>query len=93
MITPQLSQDIHYQNGINVLKDHVYNLQAFELNKDNLWQLINSRLLISSAKNMFINKHYISSLKFILKAFYGSFKGTFSYITTKSIKKNTVKEC
>ena len=80
---------VHYQNGINVLKDHVYNLQAFEQNKDNLWQLINSRLLISSAKNMFINKHYISSLKFILKAFCESFTGTFSYIATKINQKKT----
>ena len=85
--------DVHYKNGINVLKDHVYNLQAFEPNKDKLWQLINSRLLISSAKNMLINKHYISSLKFILKAFRRSFTGSFSYITTKINQKKHCKEC
>ena len=78
--------DRHRQNGFNVLHDHVYNLQSFQPDKDKLWRYINSRLLISSAKNMLTNRRYVSASKFIISAFRGSLTGTLSYILSKLIK-------
>ena len=78
--------DCHRENGLNVLYDHVYNLQSFQPDKDKLWRYINSRLLISSAKNMLTNRHYVSASKFIISAFCSSLKGKLSYILSKLIK-------
>ena len=78
--------DRHRQSLINVVKDHVYNLQTFQQDKDRLWHYINAGLLISSAKNMFENKHYVSSIKCLITAFCGSSVGTLSYILAKLSK-------
>ena len=75
--------DCHQQNAIMVLKDHVYHLQTFQPDKDKLWRYINAGLLISSAKNMLVNSHYISGAKFIISAFRSSLTGTLSYILSK----------
>ena len=62
--------DKHKQNLVNVLKDHVFNIQDFDLNKERVWNAINSRLLLSSFKKEFINKNYFSSLKFLINKFF-----------------------
>ena len=78
--------DRHRQNLFNVLHDHVYNLQTFQPDKNKLWRYINSRLLISSSKNMLTSRRYVSAFKFIISAFRGSLTGTLSYILSKLIK-------
>ena len=78
--------DLHQQNGLNVYHDHVYNLQSFQPDKNKLWRYINSRILISNAKNMLTNRRYVSASKFIISAFRGSFIGALSYILFKLIK-------
>jgi glycosyltransferase involved in cell wall biosynthesis len=62
----------HKKNLVNVLKDHVFNIQEFEKNKDKLWSCINARLLISDFKEELINKNYIISIKYLKSAFFSS---------------------
>lgn len=76
----------HRQNTINVLHDHVYYLQDFQQDKDQLWRHINAGLLISSAKNMWVNRHYLSNAKCLVSAFRTSQAGTLRYIFSKLTK-------
>ncbi len=55
----------HKINLVNVLKDHVFNVQEFEENKEKLWTLINTRLLISEFKEELVNKNYIACFKYL----------------------------
>ena len=62
----------HKINLVNLLKDHVFNIQEFEENKEKLWSFINTRLLISEVKNELINKNYIISVKYLISSFFSS---------------------
>ena len=75
--------DKHKQNLVNVLKDHVFNIQDFDLNKERVWNAINSRLLLSSFKKEFINKNYFSSLKFLCSSFFSSPKFFIKFLINK----------
>ncbi|MEI6066094.1 MAG: glycosyltransferase family 2 protein [Methylococcaceae bacterium] len=73
-------------NHLVVLKDHVYNLQTFQPDKDKLWRYINAGLLVSSAKNMLAHRHYVSGIKCLMRAFRRSLTGTLGYIVSKFTK-------
>ena len=75
--------DKHKQNLVNVLKDHVFNIQDFDLNKERVWNDINSRLLLSSFKKEFINKNYVSSFKFLCSSFFSSPKVFVKFLINK----------
>ncbi|WP_443640350.1 glycosyltransferase family 2 protein [Candidatus Njordibacter sp. Uisw_039] len=62
----------HKNNLSNVLKDHVFNIQSFEPNKEKLWKDIKVRLLILEFKERVINKKYFKSLKYLSLAFFSS---------------------
>jgi len=70
----------HIINLNNLIRDHIYQLQTFSLERDKLWRYINSRLLLSSAKNMLMSNHYSSGAKFLINAFFISSTGTLNYI-------------
>ena len=73
-------------NHLILLRDHVYRLQNFQPDKDKLWRYINAGLLISRAKEMMVNKHYISGARFLMSAFHSSFTGALSYIMFRLTK-------
>lgn len=62
----------HKINLVNLLKDHVFNIQEFDENKEKLWSFINARLLISEFKNELINKNYVISVKYLISSFFSS---------------------
>ena len=62
----------HKDNLINLLKDHVFNLQNFQLNKEKLWSEVNSRLSISIFKEKLIEKDYYNSFLYLVSAFRSS---------------------
>jgi len=72
-------------NQLVVLRDHVYNLQQFEPNKDRLWRDINAGLLISRAKREVAGKQYGSAIKLLASALKTSIAGSARYIYIKSI--------
>jgi glycosyltransferase involved in cell wall biosynthesis len=74
----------HRQSLINVLKDHVYNQQSFNIKKDKLWAFINAGLLISSARNMLATKSYGLCFINLIRAFLTSPPGLLSYVFYKT---------
>lgn len=76
-----------HHNHLVLLKDHVYNLQTFQPDKDKLWHQINAGLLITAAINMLANKHYVYCTNCLIGAFRTSFSGSLGYIFFKAIQK------
>ena len=70
----------HRTNLSNLMHDHIYQLQTFNLEKDKLWRYINSGLLLSNAKNMLMTSNYSLSFKLLINAFFSSSKGTLNYM-------------
>ena len=77
----------HKQNLVNLLKDHVYNIQEFQPDKEELWSVIYAQFLISDCKTQFANGCYRLALELLMKAFQLSIKGSLKFIITKSLKK------
>jgi len=76
----------HKKNLVKVLKDHVFNIQDFENNKDKLWNEIRTRLLISEFKEKLLNKDYFNSFKTVILSFFISPKTFFKIIFIKILK-------
>jgi glycosyltransferase involved in cell wall biosynthesis len=62
----------HKKNLVEVIKDHVFNIQDFEDNKDKLWNEIHTRLLISELKEELVNKNHIVALRYLISSFFSS---------------------
>ena len=77
----------HKQNLVNLLKDHVYNIQEFQSDKEKLWSSIYAQLLISECKAQLTSGYYMLALESLMKAFQLSIKSSLKYIITKSFKK------
>jgi glycosyltransferase involved in cell wall biosynthesis len=84
----------HQQNGINVIRDHVFQVQRFQSNKNKLWRRINGRLLLARAKYLFRNNEPASASHFFLLALRTSFFDSIAYIVLKQarIVANLIKE-
>lgn len=80
----------HTQNIMNVIRDHVYEMQEFEPDTDRLWRNINARLLMASSKDLIIRKQFVAGAKGIVKAVNHSLSGSIGYFCSrisKSIRK------
>lgn len=73
----------HNRNVINVIKDHVYRLQAFQPDKDKLWSKIKVRFLFANAKGLIARKQYISGVNSLVEAFRSSFGGSLHYLFSR----------
>ena len=82
--------EMHTQNIMNVIRNHVYEIQEFESNKDRLWRNINARLLMSSSKDLIMRKQFIAGAQGIVKAFSHSLSGSLGYVFSR-IKKSIIK--
>lgn len=88
------------QNNLTtMLRDHVFNLQTFQSDKDQLWNEIRSGLLLTQAKAALAAKAYIESVKFVIASIKSSPKGFIQFITNKanvrihrSIRKLSIKK-
>lgn len=69
----------HNQSVVNVIRDHVYRLQSFQANKENLWRKINARLLLVNSKNKISRKQFFAGLNELLRALRCSFTGSLWY--------------
>ncbi|NTW98447.1 MAG: glycosyltransferase [Geobacteraceae bacterium] len=78
---------LHRQNLINVLKNHVYQMQTFQENKERLWKRINSRILLGSAKNLIWQRQLAAGVQIFMLAFINSPIGCFSYIQSNLAKR------
>jgi glycosyltransferase involved in cell wall biosynthesis len=77
----------HEQSIGEVIKDHVFNLQAFQPDKERLWRDINARFKVARAKNLFINRQFIAATVELFDACRTSLKGTCWYFFLKFKKK------
>ena len=77
----------HKQNLVNLLKDHVYNIQDFQPDKEELWSAIYAQYIISVCKTHIASGQYMKAMELLMKAFQLSIKGSLKYIITKSLKK------
>lgn len=76
----------HIQSGINVLKDHVYQMQSFQPDKDRLWRRINARLLLGKAKALLADRQVGPGLGMLMLAFRSSISGSLLYLVGKLSK-------
>jgi glycosyltransferase involved in cell wall biosynthesis len=76
----------HTKNVINVIKNHVYELQSFQADKDSLWLKINARLLLASSKSLIVEKQFVTGIHEMIRAFRSSFVGSFGYLFTQLTK-------
>lgn len=77
----------HKQNLINLLRDHVYNIQEFQPNKEKLWGAIYAQLLISDIRNQIRSGYSIEAFKSLILALQISTVSSLKYIFTKFINK------
>ena len=77
----------HEQSIGEVIKDHVFKLQAFQPDKERLWRDINARFKVARAKNFFINRQFIAATVELFDACRTSLKGTCWYFFLKFKKK------
>ncbi len=73
----------HNQAVINVIKDHVYQLQEFQPDKEYLWHNIHARLLLASARSQIIKGQFVSGIHELIHAFRSSFSGSLWHILSK----------
>ena len=78
----------HWQSLINLINDHVYNIQDFQPNKEKLWNTLYAQVLISNLKIQIGGKRYIAALKTLKLAFQISVGSTIKYCTKKLFKKS-----
>ena len=78
----------HKESLTNLLKEHVYNIQEFQPNREKLWNVIYAQLLISDLKMQIGNGCYIEAFKSLMLAFKLSIGGSSKYIFTKLVKKD-----
>jgi glycosyltransferase involved in cell wall biosynthesis len=67
-------------NTINVLRDHAFNLQTFEVNKDSLWRDIYSRFLILKGLNCIRKLQFLTGVLTIFRAITAGNMGTITYL-------------
>ena len=77
----------HEQSIAEVIKDHVFKLQAFQADKESLWRDINARFKVAHAKNLFLNKQFIAATAELFDACRTSLKGTCRYFFSKFKKR------
>lgn len=75
--------DRHHQNIVNVIKDHVYNLQSFQADKDRLWRRIDARFLLASAINLIAERHFVQGIHKLILAFRSSTAGALGFFLAR----------
>ncbi len=76
----------HTQNILNVIREHVYQLQEFESDKDRLWRNINARLLMASSKDLILRKQFVAGVRGVVRAFRSSLEGSLGYVFSRISK-------
>jgi len=74
-------------NHLVMLRDHVYNMQMFESDKDRLWREINAGLLITKAKHLIAKRQFIVGAISLIRALRASPAGALKYIFLKAREK------
>lgn len=74
-------------NHLNLLRDHVYNLQLFQPDKDRLWREVNAGLSITNSKRLISERQYIPGINSLIRAFRYSFTGALRHISFRANKK------
>ncbi len=75
--------DRHRQNLIALLKDHVFNVQQFEVDQERLWQRVYARLLIRDAVHPRQSEAVQERLRSLLSAFQLSPTGCGAYVANR----------
>lgn len=74
---------LHHKNVSNVLKNHAYQIQKIEADKDLLWKKIYCRILIGQARAELATKQFRNAIGSVCKAFQCSKSFFFSYLIYK----------
>ncbi|MES2510143.1 MAG: glycosyltransferase family A protein [Pseudomonadota bacterium] len=72
--------DRHGASTRNVIKDHVYNLQSFELDAHRLWRAIDARLLLADSGTLIRKRKFVAAIHALIKAFRASSPGALHYL-------------
>ncbi len=75
--------DRHQTNIVNVMKDHVYNLQSFAQDKDRLWRRINARLLLVRAMSLIAERRFVPGIHELILAFRSSTAGALGFLLSR----------
>ena len=71
--------EINSKNSISVIRDHVFNIQKFNLNKNRLWKSIYSRILLIDSLNKIFKGNYLLGIKIFFYSIYNSPFGILRY--------------
>ncbi len=78
-----LKEDIHYQNGLFLLNDHVFNIQSFTLSKEKLFRKVKTRLNIHKSFLKFEKNNPIPFFKAIVPIFIENPLNSITYILAR----------
>lgn len=67
-------------NLLTLLRDHVFELQSFEFNKEHLWKNVHARFYLTRASNLLKQRKIIECMKKVFCAFNSSFLGSLSCV-------------
>lgn len=69
-----------------LLRNHVFEIQTFEPNKQRLWRVIQSRLALAEAKTMLLNGNFLVAVGKMITALLRSPRTTISYFIFKIVR-------
>ncbi len=80
-------EEIHHNNEIYLIEDHVFNIQSFTKNKIKLLKRIECRLKISDLRKGLYERNIISLINIFLKILFNYPIASFLYISERAISK------
>jgi glycosyltransferase involved in cell wall biosynthesis len=79
--------ELFQKNSMNVVRDHVFNVQDFCIDKDQLWRKLRVKYDFSQMIFLFKNKKYQGSIIIALNIFYDSFWNAVVFMSVSLYKK------
>jgi glycosyltransferase involved in cell wall biosynthesis len=77
-------------NHLTLLRDHVYNVQSFQPDKNRLWRELNAGVLVTKAKSQLSKNQFILAAGSLMLALRYSFSWSFKYILMKTFNKRRI---
>jgi glycosyltransferase involved in cell wall biosynthesis len=84
-ISSNLAKTQH--NHLVLLRDHVFDVQTFQPDRERLWREINSGLLLTRSKSQLAQRQYGVAVNSLLLALRNSLAGSLKYIVMKARQK------
>ncbi len=82
-----LVNSLHKINRMRLLHNHIYEIQTFSIDKDNIWKQVKAIQLFSDVISLIASGVYLKAFLLFIKGFFLSPKGLFIYIKSRLIHK------